>query len=251
MSIDVFTSSGAKKGTMDLPASVFGAKINKGLMHLAVMIQQGNRRAPIAHAKGRGEVVGSTKKVYQQKGTGNARRGPIRSPLLRGGGKAFGPKKWRNFERTMPKKMRRAALLSSLSLRAKEKAILGLESYPEDIKTKTLATLLKKLPVPFGRFLIIVTPGRHKGIELSARNIPNVKTLFAQYLNPEDVLKAHAIIFLTDAVKVAEETFGRKGAEEKKGTEGAEVVKKKNPRAVSKKKTSVPSAPSTTSAPPQ
>ncbi|MFA5799567.1 MAG: 50S ribosomal protein L4 [Candidatus Peribacteraceae bacterium] len=205
--MDVYTATGAKKGSMELPAIMFEAPIRKGLMHLALVRQQSNRRHPIAHVKHRGEIAGSTKKLFQQKGTGRARRGPIRSPLLRGGGKAFGPRNEANFRKEMPKKMRRAALFSCLSLRAKEGAILGLEDYPDEVKTKTCLVLLKKLPVTLGRKITIVLPRRHRGLELSARNLPGVKTLLAAYLNPEDVLGSKNIIFLVEAVKVAEETF--------------------------------------------
>ncbi len=209
MKIDLFTATGTKKGSLELPARLFEAKINKGLMHLALVRQLSNRRAPIAHVKHRGEVVGTTKKAYAQKHTGNARRGSLRSPLVRGGGKTFGPRNEANFTKDMPKKMRRAALFSCLSFRAKEGAIIALENYPEDVKTKNFMTLLQKLPVEFGRRIVVVTAGRHRGLELATRNIPRVKAIFAQYLNPEDLLNAKHIIFLEDAVKAAEETFAK------------------------------------------
>ncbi len=207
MNVDLYTATGTKKGTLVLPASMFEVPVNRGLMHLALVRQQSNRRAPIAHVKHRGEVVGSTKKMYQQKHTGNARRGPIRSPLLKGGGKAFGPRSEANFTKNMPKKMRRAALFSCLSYKAKTGSIVGLENYPNEIKTKTLVTLLKKLPVEYGRKIVLVTAGSHRSLELSARNVENVKTLHAQYLNPEDILGAKLIVLLSDAVSVAEKTF--------------------------------------------
>lgn len=210
MKVDLFTSTGQKKGSLELPASLFESKINKGLMHLALVRQLSNRRAPIAHVKHRGEVVGTTKKAYAQKHTGRARRGALRSPLLRGGGKSFGPRNEANFRKEMPKKMRRAALFACLSLKAKEGAIIGLENYPEDPKTKNFMTLLSKLPVEFGRRIIIVTAGRHRALELATRNIPRVSALFAQYLNPVDLLAAKHIIFLEDAVKTAEKTFSPK-----------------------------------------
>ena len=230
MKIDLFTSTGAKKGSMELPARLFEAPINKGLMHLALVRQQSNRRYPIAHVKHRGEVVGTTKKAYAQKHTGAARRGALRSPLLRGGGKAFGPRNEANFQKDMPKKMRRAALFSCLSLKAKEGAIIGLENYPDEVKTKTFVDLLGKLPVDIGRRIVVVTAGRHRGVELSSRNIPRVKAIFAQYLNPEDILSARHIIFLADAVKAAEETFG--------GTESVteKRTKKDEARAAAKEK---------------
>lgn len=248
MKADLFTATGTKKGSLELPAALFEAKINQGLMHLALVRQQSNRRHPIAHVKHRGEIVGSTKKMFQQKGTGSARRGPIRSPLLKGGGKAFGPRNEANFIKDMPKKMRRAALFSCLSLRAKEGAIIGLESYPDDIKTKNFMTLLKKLPVEFGRRILIVLGARNRGLELSARNVPRVRTILAQYLNPEDILVSKNIIFLEDAVKVAEDTFTKErdltqkqkpekaAAEPKKAKKSIKPkTEKKAPKAASKK----------------
>jgi len=207
MTIDVYTATGTKKGTATLPKALFEATINEGLMHQAVMRQQNNRRAPIAHAKNRGEVEGSTAKLFQQKGTGRARRGSIRSPLLRGGGKAFGPRSNQNYQKDMPKKMRRAALFSCLSLQAKHNKIVGLENYPETIKTKDMVALLTKMPVELGRRLLIVTSDAHNALSLSVRNIPGAKAVQAAYLNPEDVLTAHNIIFLVDALKKAEEVF--------------------------------------------
>ncbi|MFH0851515.1 MAG: 50S ribosomal protein L4 [Candidatus Peregrinibacteria bacterium] len=207
MTIDVYTATGMKKGTVELPSALFGAPIHTGLMHQAVMQQQGNRRASIAHVKTRSEIRGSTRKVSPQKGTGHARRGPVRSPLLRGGNKAFGPRNAANFVRSMPHGMRRAALLSSLSYQAKRGVIVGLESYPETVKTKQAFALLQKLPVSIGRPILFVLPGRHNSLMLSVRNIPRVKTLLVNYLNPEDVLHASHVIFLTEALTKAEQIF--------------------------------------------
>jgi large subunit ribosomal protein L4 len=167
------------------------------------VLQQSNRRRPIAHAKNRGEVIGSTKKMFAQKGTGRARRGPLRSPLLRGGGKAFGPRSTRNYHKDMPKTMRRVALLSALSAQAKSGSIMGIENYPETVKTKDAATVLGKMPVELGRKILIVTSVRHRGIALSTRNIPGVRSISAAYLNPEDVLGARHIIFFVDAIAEA------------------------------------------------
>jgi large subunit ribosomal protein L4 len=215
MTIDIFTATGTKKGTLDLPAVLFGAVINQGLMHQAIVRQQSNRRNSIAHAKNRNEVAGSTRKLYAQKGTGRARRGSIRSPLLRGGGKAFGPRSEANFTKDMPKAMRRAALFSCLSLQAKNKAIIGLESYPETIKTKTLAELLKKLPVNLRRVLFVI-PEKHESLWLSCRNLQSVKTIDVAYLNPEDILMAKTIVFVGDSVQKAEQIFGTRVARDQK-----------------------------------
>lgn len=208
LTIDMYASTGAKKGTLMLPASLFGVLVNEGLMHQVLVLQQSNRRAPIAHAKSRGEVRGSTRKLFQQKGTGRARRGSIRSPLLRGGGKAFGPRNVRNFTKGMPRKMRRAALRSCLSLQAQRKGIIGLEEYAGGMKTKQTFEFLKKLPVELGRRILMITAERNNPLMLSVRNIPNVKVITAAYLNPEDVLSARYLIFLRDAVAKAEEVFG-------------------------------------------
>lgn len=208
MKIDVYSATGAKKGSLDLPSAIFEAAINQGLMHQAVVMQQSNRRRPIAHAKNRGEVIGSTKKMFAQKGTGRARRGPPRSPLLRGGGKAFGPRSVRNYHKDMPKTMRRVALLSALSAQAKSGSIMGLENYPETVKTKDAITALRKMPLDMHRKILIVTPARHRGIALSTRNIPGIRAIAAAYLNPEDVLGAKHIIFFVDAIAETEKIFG-------------------------------------------
>lgn len=207
MQVDLYTATGTKKGSLELPASMFEVDVNRGLMHLALIRQQSNRRTPVAHARHRGEMVGSTRKLYQQKHTGQARRGASRSPLLKGGGKSFGPRNEANFVKDMPKKMRRAALFSCLSSKAKAGAIIGLENYPEDPKTKNFFALLKKLPLDIGRKIVLVVPAAHKHLEMAARNVPGVKTLYVQYLNPEDILGANKIVFVSDAVTVAEKLF--------------------------------------------
>ncbi|MCA9370471.1 MAG: 50S ribosomal protein L4 [Candidatus Peregrinibacteria bacterium] len=219
MTIDVYTSKGTKDGTANLPKTLFEANINEGLMHQAVVRAQSNVRNTVAHAKSRGEIQGSTRKLFQQKGTGRARRGSVRSPVLRGGNKAFGPQKIANFVKDMPQKMRRAALFSALSYQAKNGAIIGLKDYPEAIKTKDARTMLEKMPVDIGRKILIVTPGRHDELSLSVRNIPGVRTVMAQYLNPMDILGSRHIIFMVDALKKAEEVFGKEAKEAKESKE--------------------------------
>jgi large subunit ribosomal protein L4 len=235
MNIDVFSVAGAKIKSLELPESLFSGPINEGLMHQALVRQQSNRRQSAAHVKSRGEVRGSTRKLYSQKHTGRARRGSIRSPLLRGGGKIFGPRNIKNFEKHMPQKMRHAALRSCLAFQAKNGALIGLETYPDAIKTKTVAALLQKLPVDIGRKILFVTPQSHEGLRLSARNIPHVKTVAAAYLNPEDLLVSRHIVFLVDAMTEAERLFGRKegkkGVEGKEGKEVKKVTKKSPTRA--------------------
>lgn len=244
MNIDVYSANGTKKGTLALPEALFAAPINKGLMHQYLMLQQSNRRAPIAHAKSRGEVVGSTRKLFQQKGTGRARRGPIRSPLMRGGGKAFGPKSIANFTKNMPKAMRHAALRSCLSLHAKSGSILGLENYGQETKTKAAFAMLSKMPVELGRHILIVLPERHEALKASVRNIPGVKAVLVNYLNPEDILISRHLVFITGSLEKAVELFGKsdinrkvtKKAEKKTSAASAQ----KSDSAVSSKKKSAP-----------
>ncbi len=209
MTIDVYSHTGTKTGTMALPDVLFGSYVNQDLMHQAVVMQQSNRRNAIAHVKSRGEVAGTTKKQYAQKHTGRARRGSGRSPLLRGGGKAFGPRNDANFIKNMPKNMRHAALVSCLSAQAKRGVIMALESYPDTVKTKPFFTLLNKLPVPIGRRILFVVPEKHHALWMSSRNVPRIKILPAAYLNPEDVLLAWSIIFVGDAIEKAEAIFGK------------------------------------------
>lgn len=218
MKIDLYSATGAKKGTLDLPEALFGARVNMDLMHQMVLLQQGNRRRAVAHVKNRGEVRGSTKKVSPQKGTGRARRGPVRSPLLKGGGKTFGPRSDANFSKNMPKAMRHAALRSCLTAQAKKGAIMGLENYPETIKTKAFHGLLQKLPVQVGRRILFVLPEKHNALWMSSRNIPRIKVITAAYLNPEDVLLSKSIIFVGDAIERAVKVFSSHHGLKSRGT---------------------------------
>jgi len=229
---------------MDLPASLFGADVNYGLMHQMVVLQQSNRRQSPAHVKTRAEVSGSTRKIVAQKHTGSARHGNIRNPLMRGGGKNFGPRNDKNYTKHMPQKMRQAALRSALTVQAGKNAILGLENYPETIKTKAIHDLLKKLPVELGRRIVIVTAGAHKSLQLSARNIVNVKTVTASYLNLEDVLNARHLIFMVDAIDQAEAIFGKKVTETKK--KAVKEVKAKEDKPVKKTTKKAPAKKSST-----
>jgi large subunit ribosomal protein L4 len=206
MKIDLYDATGTKKGDVTLNKALFEAKINPDLMHRAVVMRLANRRLNIAHTLTRGEVAATTKKAFRQKGTGNARRGALTTSLLRGGGVAHGPRNNRNFSKMMPKKERRAALFSSLSAQAKDKNILALEGFVEKApKTKKFVELLSKLPE--SKNYLFVLAARNEVFEKSAANVPNVKVIFASYLNPYDVLHAHKICFVADGMKKLEETF--------------------------------------------
>ncbi len=206
MKLDLYKSTGEKKGTVEVSDAMFAVKVNPELMRLALVRQQGNARKAIAHTKTRADVRGGGKKPWRQKGTGRARSGSTRSPVWPGGGVAFGPKSNRNFETRMPKTARRGALFSALSQQAQGANIFALEEPKMDSpKTKTFVSLLKKLPVK--RSALLVLPERNRNLEKSAANVPNVTPILVNYLNVFDVLKHEKIMFLAPALKKAEELF--------------------------------------------
>lgn len=206
MKIDLYTQSGEKKGTVDVSDAIFKVKINDELVRLAVIRQMANSRQSSAHVKTRGEVRGGGRKPWRQKGTGRARFGSSRNPVWRGGGIAFGPRNVRNFTVEMPKKARRMALFSCLSQKAADSQIFALESYKAELpKTKDFAAMVEKLPK--GRGLLVVLDKKDAVLEKSANNLPQVKTVLVDYLNPHDLLSYENVIFLEPSLKKAEELF--------------------------------------------
>ncbi len=201
----MYNQAGEEVGSKDLNKEIFEAKVNEGLMHEALVRQQANARYNLAKTKDRSDVRGGGAKPFRQKGTGRARQGTIRAPQMKGGGVVFGPSGERNFSMQMPKKQRRAALFSALTVKAKEKSIFGLEKYDEEIKTKTFAGLLAKLPVE--RNLLLVLSEKNEIIEKSTNNIPTVKTIQVQYLNIADLMKYRKVCFVGDSDKKIEEIF--------------------------------------------
>lgn len=206
MKIDLYTQSGEKKGQLDVSDKMFNCPVNAEVIRLALVRQQANERRAVAHTKTRGEVSLSTRKLYRQKGTGRARMGGANNPLRRGGGISFGPRNTRNFTLRMPQKERRLALYSLLSQKAAHQSILALESYEAKVpKTKDLAQLLKKLAIQ--KTALVVLPKKQMVLEKSAANLPHVKTILVNYLNPFDLLKYEKVLFLVDSLKKAEELF--------------------------------------------
>jgi len=206
MKIDLYEQSGEKKGTLDVSDAMFKVTVNDELIRLTVIRQLANRRQANAHVKTRAEVRGGGKKPWKQKGTGRARFGSTRNPVWRGGGVAFGPRNVRNYKLEMPKQARRAALFSCLSQKAADNKIFALESYEtETPKTKDFVTMMEKLPA--GRSLLVILEKKDASIEKSAHNIPEVKTILVDYLNPHDLLTFDNIMFLKPSIKRAEEIF--------------------------------------------
>jgi large subunit ribosomal protein L4 len=206
MKVDLYTQAGEKNGTLELPKEIFEEAYNPDLIHQALVRQLANGRVAIAHTKTRGEIRGGGRKPFRQKGTGNARQGTIRAPHMRGGGVVFGPRNDRNFHKDMPKKQRRKALFSALSEKARKDEIIGLEEYKEkEAKTKTFAAMIKKLPIE--RNVLVVIAGKDQIIQDSSSNLPNVKTIHANYLNIHDLQKYKKVLILKEAVDKLKETF--------------------------------------------
>jgi large subunit ribosomal protein L4 len=207
MKIKVYNQEGKAVGEALLPKEIFEVPFNADLVSQVVTAQQSNRRQVIAHTKDRSEVRGGGKKPWQQKGTGRARHGSIRSPLWRGGGVTFGPRKQRVFKRGVPQKMKRKALFMVLSAKAKENFLIVLDKIEiEKIKTKFIAEILKKLPCK-NKTCLMSLPKLDKKIILSARNIPNLQTTETRNLNALDLLSFQYLILPKESVKVIRETF--------------------------------------------
>ncbi len=185
-----------------LPDSIFGVPIRPHLLHQTVIMQLNNRRSGTASTKTRGLVRGSGRKPWRQKGTGRARVGSIRSPLWTGGGTTFGPQP-RDYSYRLPKKARREALLSALSLRRKDEKIIVIDKLElAETKTKLMLEVLKNLGVESA--LIVIHKSDEK-VERSARNLGTVKVLRAEGLNVYDILRYEHLVLTEQALGVIEE----------------------------------------------
>lgn len=206
MKAPLFDKNGTQKGTIDLEASHFGVTPNMGLIHRLLILQQANGRIAIAHTKTRGEVKGSTKKLFRQKGTGNARVGDRRSPIRRGGGVAFGPRNNRNFSVDMNRQERRLALLSLLSTKASNEAVKVVENFENATKTKAVASLVNAMTAKKPLFAITRD---EKNAVLGAYNLANSRVVNVEYLNPHDLLKYQDVIFSEASLKHLYEHFSK------------------------------------------
>ncbi|MGD8290399.1 MAG: 50S ribosomal protein L4 [Desulfobacterales bacterium] len=196
--IDVQNIEGKQISQVELADDVFAIPVKPSVLHEVVTMQLSNRRSGTAAVKHRSDVRGSGKKLFRQKGTGRARRGDIKSPLLRGGGVVFGPDK-RNYSYRVPKKVRKLALKMALSSKLLENELVVLDQFElDEIKTKKFAGVLKTLKL---KNALIVTEKPNDNLELSARNVPNVKVLRSEGLNVYDILKYRMLVVLEPAVK--------------------------------------------------
>ncbi len=209
LTIDVFDIKGKVVEKIALPKEIFGLEENKQLIAQAVRVYLSNQRRGTVSTKTRGEVAGSTRKIYRQKGTGRARHGGIRAPIFVHGGIAHGPKP-RDYSLSFPKKMRKQALFSALSTVYKAggiKVVTGFEKMKP--KTKAMVEALKSLELlaKKRKKILLVLPAKVEAVQKAARNIAGVTLMFATQLNTYEVLKNNILLFMQDSVKTLESHY--------------------------------------------
>ena len=199
LSVPIYDTEGHKVDTLKVDEALFGKTVNVALLKQAVVAYHANQRQGTAATKGRGEVEGSTRKLFRQKGTGNARRGNIRTNVLRGGGVAFA-KKARDFRRKLSKKTRRAALRSAILAKMLGNDLLLIRGLAaEGPKTAFVAGVLRKLKID--RSCLLALAERDRNLYLSSRNIPNLTVRTAAELNAFEVATRQKMLMTTDAMK--------------------------------------------------
>ncbi len=210
MEVSVINTNGEAVGNVELPAYIFDAKVNRGLMHQALVRQMSNKRAGTHKVKGRSEIAYTGKKLYRQKGTGNARHGSKRAPIFVGGGVAHGPQP-RDYSKDMPRKMRRAAIRSALTVKAQNGDILVVDSVSMDApKTKEIAATQRTLVGDSSALLVLGE--RNENVEKSARNLTSMRALNANYLNVRDLLGHDKVLMTQDALEVIKGYLGEEAA---------------------------------------
>jgi len=205
-SVDIYNTNKEVIDKITLKEEIFDTDVKDHLLYDVVKMQLANRRSGTASTKGRAEVRGGGKKPYRQKGTGRSRAGSTRSPLWVGGGVIFGPKP-RDYSYKVSKKVRKAALKGALTKKLKEGKIMIIDGLDvPEIKTKLFMEILKKLECNSGMTLIVV-PERDENLELSSRNIKEVKLLPVKGLNVFDVLKYDTVVVTRPAVELIEKAL--------------------------------------------
>jgi large subunit ribosomal protein L4 len=207
MQLPVYNIQGEQVSEADLQDDIFAVPVNQALMHQALVRQLANARLGTHKTKTRSEVRGGGRKPWRQKGTGRARQGSIRSPQWRGGGTVFGPTP-RKYTQKMPRKMRRQALRSALSVKAAESQIVLLDGIEMDVpRTKEMKGILSNLGIE--STALILLPQRDETILRSVSNLSEVRTLVAQYLNVRDLLKYDYILVPLASLEVIEGILGQ------------------------------------------
>ena len=202
--VAVYNMEGKEVGSLELNDAIFGVEVNEHLVHMAVLQQLANNRQGTQKAKTRSEVSGGGRKPWRQKGTGHARQGSTRSPQWTGGGVVFAPTP-RDYSFKMNKKEKRAALKSALTAKVEENKFIVIDEIAlSEIKTKSIANMLKGLDV--SKALVVLEDG-NVNAEISARNIADVKTAKTNTINVFDVLKYNTVVATKAAVQAIEEVY--------------------------------------------
>jgi len=209
--VPVYSITGEVVDQIELSDQVFAVPFNEAAVHQVMVAQRANQRQGTASTKGRSEVAGSSRKLFRQKGTGQARAGSRRSPLRRGGGITFGPAP-RDYRQAIPKKMRRLALKCVLSAKARDQELKVVQELKLEPKTKYMAQILTDLKVDSSA--LIVTPEPQEHVIRAARNIQNIKTMPANLLNILDLLSHKTLLMTASAARRVEELWGEKQPEE-------------------------------------
>jgi len=213
MNVPVHNMAGEQVSTIDLPAELFEAKINIGLMHQYVVMQNANARLGTHKVKGRGEINRTHAKWYRQKGTGRARHGNRAAPIFVGGGRAHGPVPHK-YTKDMPKKMRHAAIKSALSALLRDGQIVIVnELHVETPKVKQISGILRALVG--NSSALVLMPERNEMLELSIRNLTDAKYLLAAYANVRDLLQYDRVIIPVAALDVLQIVLGKKAVSTK------------------------------------
>ncbi|MBV8759160.1 MAG: 50S ribosomal protein L4 [Deltaproteobacteria bacterium] len=203
MKIEIKNIQGKGVGSVDLDDEVFGAEVHEHLLWEAVKWQLAKRRAGTASTKRMGEVRGTAKKIWKQKGTGQARHGSRQAPIFVGGGSVFGPKP-RDYEYDMPRKAKKAALRAALSLRASEQKIVVLDNFTTDGKTKSVAAALKTIG---SAKVLIVDAKTNENLVRGAKNLAKSQWLAPEGLNVYDILRHDTLVLTKDAAQAVTEAL--------------------------------------------
>jgi large subunit ribosomal protein L4 len=203
--VDVVNSNGEVVSQAELDDSIFNVPVKKSVLHQVVTAQLAARRSGTAAVKRRSDVSGSRHKLYRQKGTGRARKGDIKSPVLRGGGVVFGPDP-RDYSKKVPKKVRKLALKMALSCKAQDQQLVVVDKLEMDtVKTQVFAGIAKGLNAENALFVI---DGNDEKLALSSRNLPGVKVLPTQGINVYDILKYSTLVLVQPAIEGIEGRLG-------------------------------------------
>lgn len=198
LEIPVYNTDGKRIKALKVDQELFGGTVNTALLKQAIVIYHGNKRQGTATTKSRSMVVGSTRKLFRQKGTGNARRGNVRTNILRGGGVAFA-KRNRDFRRKLPRRMRRAALNSAILAKIIGNDLMVVDGLKiDEPKTRDISQVLKNLKV--NRSCLLALGQRDRNVYLSSRNIPDLTVRVADELNAFDVVTRQKMLVTTEAM---------------------------------------------------